>query len=45
MPENMAWSAKIKRSGFLPTLNPQPFRVAMQKIAMLNFCAPEFSIC
>ncbi|MDM8556493.1 hypothetical protein QUF75_17345 [Desulfococcaceae bacterium HSG7] len=44
MPENITWSAKIKRRVFCRPLNPQPFRVAMQKIASLDFCAPELSI-
>ena len=45
MLENTAWSAKIKRSGFLQEPESASlFWHRMQKIAMLNFCAPEFSI-
>ncbi|MDM8556928.1 hypothetical protein QUF75_19550 [Desulfococcaceae bacterium HSG7] len=45
MPENTAWSAKIKHSGFLPPLNPPASGWnQMQKIAVLNFCTPELSI-
>ncbi|MDM8541899.1 hypothetical protein QUF75_04345 [Desulfococcaceae bacterium HSG7] len=44
-PENTVWSAKIKRSGFLP--EPESVSLSgcrMQKIAALNFCAPKLSI-
>ncbi|MDM8540095.1 hypothetical protein QUF90_03310 [Desulfococcaceae bacterium HSG9] len=45
MLENTTWSAKIKRSGFLHEPEfPSFFQCRMQKIAMLNFCAPELSI-
>ncbi|MDM8544527.1 hypothetical protein QUF90_25905 [Desulfococcaceae bacterium HSG9] len=45
MPENTTWSAKIKRSGFLPEPESASFvQCRMQKIASLNFCAPELSI-
>ncbi|MDM8554809.1 hypothetical protein QUF75_08780 [Desulfococcaceae bacterium HSG7] len=45
MLENTAWSAKIKRSGFLQKPESASlFQRWMQKIAMLNFCAPELSI-
>ncbi|MDM8543905.1 hypothetical protein QUF90_22755 [Desulfococcaceae bacterium HSG9] len=37
------WSAKIKRSGFLPTPESTILR-RMQKIVALNFCTPELSI-
>jgi hypothetical protein len=43
MPENTAWSAKIKRSGFLlayKSVGISMFR--MLKIAALNFCTPDF---
>jgi len=45
MLENTAWSAKIKRSGFLqePEFS-NFFQCRMQKIAALNFCAPGLSI-
>ncbi|MDM8544580.1 hypothetical protein QUF90_26170 [Desulfococcaceae bacterium HSG9] len=35
---------KLSEAVFCRPLNPQPFRVAMQKNAALNFCAPELSI-
>ncbi|MDM8556142.1 hypothetical protein QUF75_15565 [Desulfococcaceae bacterium HSG7] len=45
MPENTAWSAKIKRGGFLPALNPQASgRNRMLKITALNLCIPKLSI-
>ncbi|MDM8541925.1 hypothetical protein QUF90_12630 [Desulfococcaceae bacterium HSG9] len=45
MLENTAWSAKIKRSGFLQEPEfANFFQRPMQKIAMLNFCAPKLSI-
>ncbi|MDM8553972.1 hypothetical protein QUF75_04505 [Desulfococcaceae bacterium HSG7] len=45
MPENMVWSAKIKRSGFLPAPESTSLRGGrMLKIAALNFCAPKLSI-
>jgi len=45
MLENTAWSAKIKRSGFLHEPESASFfQHQMQKIAVLNFCAPELSI-
>ena len=45
MLENTAWSAKIKRSGFLQEPEfASFFQRRMQKIAMLNFCAPKLSI-
>ncbi|MDM8554916.1 hypothetical protein QUF75_09320 [Desulfococcaceae bacterium HSG7] len=45
MPENAAWSAKIKRSGFLPAHESAGIREnRMQKIVTLNFCTPEISI-
>ncbi|MDM8556707.1 hypothetical protein QUF75_18430 [Desulfococcaceae bacterium HSG7] len=45
MPENTNGSAKIKRSGFLLEIESVSlFRHRMQKIATLNFCAPELSI-
>ncbi|MDM8540433.1 hypothetical protein QUF90_05040 [Desulfococcaceae bacterium HSG9] len=45
MPENMAWSAKIKRNGFLPAPESASLRWnRMLKIATLNFCTPKLSI-
>ena len=45
MLENTAWSAKIKRSGFLHKPESASFfQRRMQKIAVLDFCAPELSI-
>jgi len=45
MLENTEWSAKIKRSGFLQEPESASlFQCRMQKIAMLNFCAPKLSI-
>ncbi|MDM8540320.1 hypothetical protein QUF90_04465 [Desulfococcaceae bacterium HSG9] len=45
MPENTVWSAKIKRSGFLPAPESTSLRgCRMLKIVALNFCASEFSI-
>ncbi|MDM8543422.1 hypothetical protein QUF90_20300 [Desulfococcaceae bacterium HSG9] len=45
IPENTVWSAKIKRSGFLPTPESKILRGCwMQKIVALNFCTPELSI-
>ena len=46
IPENTAWSTKIKHSGFLPAPESAGLRgwYRMQKIVALNFCAPELSI-
>jgi hypothetical protein len=45
MLENTAWSAKIKHSDFLQEPEFESlFHCRMQKIAVLNFCAPELSI-
>ncbi|MDM8554199.1 hypothetical protein QUF75_05660 [Desulfococcaceae bacterium HSG7] len=50
MPENTAWSAKIKHSGFLPPLNPPASGGAGCKkslhliFALLNFPSTDYSI-
>jgi len=45
MLKNTTWSAKIKRNGFLHEPEfASLFQRRMQKIAMLDFCAPKFSI-
>jgi hypothetical protein len=46
MSENTAWSAKIKRSGFLPAPESSSLRVELdaKKIVVLNFCTLKLSI-